>query len=674
MENAESKMADSDEEDVDGESHEDEELTEEDKKMVEAMHEKFPMLKIMEDYVPPAGAMDNVVTKSINPKKLDISTCEEVDEEEDTREEYKEAGRQLHNAFPELMNMDNFAIPPEDMDAISKESIPAACPFSSMFDSAVKAEMVSRTDKLEMSKEQMKVLSDVPADMIPDGGVPDACPFSSMLNSAAKAESNSDSAVSTETTSMSKKPSPDELKAMMSSMSMPDGGVPDICPFSSMLNSAAKVEANSMSDLGQTNSTKESSMSSDTIPDACPMSAKNKPKALSKEDSKKKIAEYWEKRGKGEKPLTDTDQDATNADDGSSDACPYKSKTDELVSQMSTPIDATDSNQCPVKPEDMEKWIKAMPPRRDIQDMKKRKKKKKVKSISENDTKPDLLGYKKWEKFDADEECDKVDEASSPSESSECETDEEADIVWKRGEAAHYKDQGNQYFKEKKYDVAAECYTRGLNCDHKNSILLANRAMALIKLDKFQAAEIDCTVSIEINPTYLKAYLRRGTARLGLNKLKEALLDFKEVLERDPGNNQAAKEVAAIAKLMLPPGYSQKGKNENALAVPKKPARSCSVVVEEIDDETGEGQIQPCERAGQTEAERRRIANDEQMFLQLHQTVVEKENSNLGENYIKLEDVIRFPDKKPGDIEDSNQAACEANCGEMQCSKSECDR
>ncbi len=44
--------------------------------------------------------------------------------------------------------------------------------------------------------------------------------------------------------------------------------------------------------------------------------------------------------------------------------------------------------------------------------------------------------------------------------------------------------QGNQYFKEKRYDEAVELYTRGIDCDGLNALLPANRAMALLKQHK----------------------------------------------------------------------------------------------------------------------------------------------------------------------------------------------
>lgn len=44
--------------------------------------------------------------------------------------------------------------------------------------------------------------------------------------------------------------------------------------------------------------------------------------------------------------------------------------------------------------------------------------------------------------------------------------------------------QGNAYFKEGKYEAAVECYSAGMEADGTNALLPANRAMALLKLER----------------------------------------------------------------------------------------------------------------------------------------------------------------------------------------------
>ncbi|XP_040178377.1 RNA polymerase II-associated protein 3-like [Rana temporaria] len=110
------------------------------------------------------------------------------------------------------------------------------------------------------------------------------------------------------------------------------------------------------------------------------------------------------------------------------------------------------------------------------------------------------------------------------------------------------KDLGNAYFKEGKYEAAIECYTQGITADSTNALLPANRAMAYLKIQKYMEAEEDCTQALALDTTYGKAYARRGTARVMLRKLKEAKEDFETVLKLEPGNKQAASELAKISQ------------------------------------------------------------------------------------------------------------------------------
>ncbi|XP_034984059.1 RNA polymerase II-associated protein 3 isoform X1 [Zootoca vivipara] len=163
------------------------------------------------------------------------------------------------------------------------------------------------------------------------------------------------------------------------------------------------------------------------------------------------------------------------------------------------------------------------------------------------------------------------------------------------------KDLGNGYFKEGKYEIAIECYTRGIAADGTNALLPANRAMAYLKIQKYEEAEEDCTQAVLLDSSYSKAYARRGTARAALGKLKEAMQDFETVLKLEPGNKQAVNEIMklkneSIAKGLWidteSPGLSQKETEAQNLVKPidkplhhrsKKPLRR--VIIEEVDDE-----------------------------------------------------------------------------------------
>lgn len=49
----------------------------------------------------------------------------------------------------------------------------------------------------------------------------------------------------------------------------------------------------------------------------------------------------------------------------------------------------------------------------------------------------------------------------------------------------------------------------------------------------------DCTKAVELNPNYVKAYIRRAKLYEENDKLDEALEDYKKILELDPGYSEA---------------------------------------------------------------------------------------------------------------------------------------
>lgn len=74
--------------------------------------------------------------------------------------------------------------------------------------------------------------------------------------------------------------------------------------------------------------------------------------------------------------------------------------------------------------------------------------------------------------------------------------------------------------------------------------------MAYIKLKEFGKAIEDANTAIKIKPDYLKAYHRRGTAYSSTSKFDMAIRDFQYILEKEPENKEAIKDLMATrAKL-----------------------------------------------------------------------------------------------------------------------------
>ena len=50
--------------------------------------------------------------------------------------------------------------------------------------------------------------------------------------------------------------------------------------------------------------------------------------------------------------------------------------------------------------------------------------------------------------------------------------------------------QGNEFFRESRYNEAIQCYTRGIEADPNSALLLGNRAMALLKQEKYVQVQV----------------------------------------------------------------------------------------------------------------------------------------------------------------------------------------
>lgn len=80
---------------------------------------------------------------------------------------------------------------------------------------------------------------------------------------------------------------------------------------------------------------------------------------------------------------------------------------------------------------------------------------------------------------------------------------------------------GNEFYRAGENDKAYDCYSISIALDPRNAITFANRAMTCIRLEKFESAEDDCSRALIIDPTYIKAWSRRGMTRFKRGKYLE---------------------------------------------------------------------------------------------------------------------------------------------------------
>lgn len=123
----------------------------------------------------------------------------------------------------------------------------------------------------------------------------------------------------------------------------------------------------------------------------------------------------------------------------------------------------------------------------------------------------------------------------------------------RREESTRLKEEGNEQFKKGDYIEAESSYSQALqmcpSCFQKDrSILFSNRAAARMKQDKKDMAISDCSKAIQLNPSYIRAILRRAELYEKTDKLDEALEDYKSVLEKDPSVHQAREACMRLPK------------------------------------------------------------------------------------------------------------------------------
>lgn len=123
--------------------------------------------------------------------------------------------------------------------------------------------------------------------------------------------------------------------------------------------------------------------------------------------------------------------------------------------------------------------------------------------------------------------------------------------VLRRSEAL--KEEGNDLFKSGKYQEAIEKYGNAIENDPKNKNLNAqlycNRSACQGKLNNWDSAIEDASKAIELNPQYLKAYLRRAQCYQQVQKFEEAKRDYHKASEIEPENREVKQKLKEAEQL-----------------------------------------------------------------------------------------------------------------------------
>jgi serine/threonine-protein phosphatase 5 len=123
-------------------------------------------------------------------------------------------------------------------------------------------------------------------------------------------------------------------------------------------------------------------------------------------------------------------------------------------------------------------------------------------------------------------------------------------------EANKLKDEGNKFLQIARFNQAAEKYSGAIDII-PTAIYYSNRAQALIKMECYGLAISDANEALKLDPGYIKAYYRRGSANYALGKLKAALKDFKAVVKIAPKDPDATKKMKACERAIREDAFTK---------------------------------------------------------------------------------------------------------------------
>ncbi|KAH7863951.1 hypothetical protein Vadar_023927 [Vaccinium darrowii] len=100
------------------------------------------------------------------------------------------------------------------------------------------------------------------------------------------------------------------------------------------------------------------------------------------------------------------------------------------------------------------------------------------------------------------------------------------------------REKGNEFFKEQKYPEAVRHYTEALRRNPKDPRVYSNRAACYTKLTAMPEALKDAEKCIELDPTFVKGYSRKGAVQFFMKEYDKALETYQEGLKHEPRNQE----------------------------------------------------------------------------------------------------------------------------------------
>ncbi|TKY70855.1 Hsp70-Hsp90 organizing protein 1 [Spatholobus suberectus] len=100
------------------------------------------------------------------------------------------------------------------------------------------------------------------------------------------------------------------------------------------------------------------------------------------------------------------------------------------------------------------------------------------------------------------------------------------------------REKGNEFFKQHKYPEAVKHYTESIRRNPKDPRAYSNRAACYTKLGAMPEGLKDAEKCIELDPTFVKGYTRKGAVQYFMKEYDKALETYREGLKHDSNNQE----------------------------------------------------------------------------------------------------------------------------------------
>lgn len=139
-----------------------------------------------------------------------------------------------------------------------------------------------------------------------------------------------------------------------------------------------------------------------------------------------------------------------------------------------------------------------------------------------------------------------------------------------------FKAVGNQCFAWGNFSSAIKMYTKALEKDPDNEVLLSNRSASYVQSPLLAGPSLalkDAERAIQLKPTWFKAHLRQADALFAQKKIQRALEGYEKVLQLEPGCQTALESRACCRRELLIAGeHVERDHGEEASTSPPRKA------------------------------------------------------------------------------------------------------